>query len=826
MSNSLRLQVLLKAVDQASRPFKAIQTASKNLSGDIRRTRDTLKDLDRQAGQIEGFRKTSGQLAVTKAALQKARDEASALAVQFRNTEKPTNAQAKALEAARRAASELQAKSNSLRLSVQQQREALNSAGISTRNLNDAQRQLKNRSAEASRTLARQRDELARLSQQQEQLNRVSARYKTGQEVAGKVRNGSAAAFATGSAALYAESRLIAPGLQFDAQMSETQGLLDVEKTDPKLAAIRQQARDIGATTAFSPTDVARTQSTLARSGYDADAVLASTESTVNLSLAAKMDISDAADIITNMQTAFKIPMSDIQRVSDVMTKGFTKSNTSLMDLGEAMKYVAPVARAAGASIEDTTAMLGVMADSGIKGSMAGTGGSAIFTRLSAPVGKAYDALRELGVSTRDSKGNMLPVMGILQDIDASFKKNKLGTAQQAEYTKTIFGEEALKGAINLIDAAGNGRLQEKRGMLQNSQGASAKVAKVQVDNLQGDLKSLTSAWEDVRIEAFEQQDSSLRKLTRTANGWLSTAGKWVKQNPELTQKIVMVTGVLTTLIAGLGLLGLVAWPVMAGFNVLIAGAGLLATAFSVMGGAITAALGVVSLPLAGIIAIATGVIAVIVAGALLIRKYWEPISAFMSGVAEGFSTAMGPISESFGSLKPALDWMTDKVKAAISWFKELIAPVKATQEQLESAGNMGKKFGNLLAEGLKIPSHALDQLRSGIDWVLDKLGIIDKQSDGIADKVPQAEGAALGGAGYQSPHPYSPALGGAAGYKPVTTGGSGNAASQNNYNNQYTINMHPGMTKDDALALMAENDARQQRNNAAQQRSKMGWED
>ena len=108
MSNNLKLQVLLNAVDRASRPFKAIQTASKSLSGDIRNTQKTLKELNAQAGRIEGFRKTSGQLAVTGQSLQKAKNEAEALAAQFKNTEKPTRAQAKVLESAQRAAEGLQ----------------------------------------------------------------------------------------------------------------------------------------------------------------------------------------------------------------------------------------------------------------------------------------------------------------------------------------------------------------------------------------------------------------------------------------------------------------------------------------------------------------------------------------------------------------------------------------------------------------------------------------------------------------------------------------------------------------------------------------------
>ncbi|MBK0000239.1 phage tail tape measure protein [Erwinia sp. S38] len=820
MSNNLRLQVLLRAVDQASRPFKAVQNATRQTSQGIRQAQAALTALDAKVARIDGFRKTSAQLAVTQQKLKEAKDEAQRLAVQFHNTARPTAAQARELDKARAAASALQVKTNNLRLSVQQQREALNASGISTRRLSSEQQRLRTEAAQVTANLARQRAELQRLNQHQERLNRTTERYRRGQEISGKVRNGGAAAFAGGSAALIAGGALLASGVEFDAQMSETQALLDVSKADPKLTAIRNQARVIGGSTAFSPTDVARTQSTLARSGYDADAVLASTESTVNLSLASKVDIAEAADIVTNMQTAFKIPMSEIQRVADVMTKGFTKSNTSLLELGEAMKYAAPIARAAGASIEETTAMLGIMADNGIKGSMAGTGGSAIFSRLQAPVGQAPAALNELGIKTRDNKGNMLPVFGILKAIDASFKKNRLGTAQQAEYIKTIFGEEAAKSVINLIDAAGDGKLDAKYALLMDSKGAAERVANIQVDNLSGDLKNLSSAWEDIRIEVFDQQNSALRKLTVTANDWLIKAGEWVKANPELTNKIVMVTGAVTALVAGLGLVGLIAWPVVAGLNMIIAGAGLLATGFSLVSGTVIAALSAITLP---VVAVA----AAIVAGALLVRKYWEPVSAFISGFAEGFVAAMGPIGDSFSWLKPVFNWVTEKIKALWDWFGKLLEPVKSTQTELKAAGDMGKKFGNMLADALKIPGEALKQLRSGIDWVLEKLGVIDKKSEDLSDKVPGPDSVATGGAGWSGDGlQYNFATGGA-GYQPVSapaSKGSFTDSSVNHY--QYDINMQPGMTKDDALALMAQHQEREQRNRAAQQRSKLGWED
>lgn len=807
MSKSLQLQVLLKAVDQATRPFKAIQTASKSLTGDIRNTQSSIKSLDMQAAKIDGFRKASAQLAVTGQALKKAKEDAAALAIAFKNTEKPTAQQARLMEGAKRAASELQTKYNGLRQSVQRQRDALNADGIATKNLSSEQRRLRSSAAEATVALSRQRQELQRLSLKQEQLNRISSRYQKGKAATSAVRNTSAASLGVATAGLYGAAKLIAPGMEFDSQMSGTQAILGLDKKDAKLAAIRQQARDIGGSTAFSPTDVARTQDTLARSGYDADAILAATEPTVNLSLASGVDIAEAADIVTNMQSAFNLPLDQIKRVSDVMAKGFTSSNTNLLELGEAMKYVAPIAEAAGASIEDTTALLGVLADNGIKGSMAGTSTSAMFSRLQAPVGKAPEALRELGITTRDGKGNMLPVEKILKDINRSFKKNKLGTAQQAEYLKVIFGEEAMKGAVKLVAAAGNGKLAEKQSKLKNADGTAQSIATVRMDNLDGDLKNLSSAWEDLEIEVFEKQDSALRQLTVTATDWLVNVAVWAKKNPELVATIAKVTGGALALVAGLGALGLMAWPVMAGFNLLLAGASLLSTGFSLMAGTIAAALTALTWPI-------VAVVAAIVAGGLLIRKYWEPISAFIAGVAEGFTAAMGPISAAFEPLKPVFNWFSDKVKQLSNWFADLIKPVKATQETLDVATNAGKLFGEGLAAALSLPMDALNTLRSGIDWVLEKLGVIDSKSTGLADNVPKDNPYAGG---------YSPSGGVLyGGYQPVTANTGTTIVDSSVTTNDIKVTIPPGMSRQDAERMMVDALAKNERDKRARQRGQM----
>jgi len=812
MSNNLKLQVLLKAVDQATRPFKAIRNETTRLSGGIRETQDRLKQLDAQASKIDGFRRTSSQLAVTQQKLKNAKDEAAALAVAFRSTARPTAAQARELEKARQAAAALQTKTNSLRLSVQQQREALNAAGISTRRLSSEQQRLRSEAAQATLSLSRQRQELQRLNQQQERLNHISERYRRGQALSAGVRNVGAAGVGAATVGAVAASSVLRPGYDFALANSTLQATLGVDKASPEFQSLRTQARSIGDNTAASANDAAQAQIIIAKSGGTADDIRAATPVTLNMSLANNRTMEESAKLLMSTKNAFGLANSQVAHLGDVISATLNKTAADFDGLNDALTYIAPVAKNAGVSVEQTTAMIGALAKEGTTGSMAGTGVRAMLLRVQAPTGEAFKAIKELGVKTSDSKGNMRPFFTILKEMQKSFEKNKLGTAQQAEYLKTIFGEEAASSAVTLMKGATSGLLDDLTKTFQQSDGSTGALVKVQQNNLGGDFKELQSAQEAIGTDLYDQLDGTLRQLTQDTTAFLLTVDKWIQANPELAGGIARAAVAGLIFVGALGAIGLIAWPVMAGINAIIAGAGLLATGFSIAGGAITGALGLITLP---VVAVA----AAIVAGALLIRKYWEPISAFIAGVAEGFTAAMGPIGESFGTLKPVFDWVTEKVKTLWDWFGKLLEPVKSTQAELATAGDMGKKFGTMLADALKIPGQALDQLRSGIDWVLDKLGIIDTKSDGLKDKIPEHDDAVPGGLQQSLNATGAP-------YRPVITPAANpgySDQSQNSY--QYEINMHPGMTKDDALALMAEHQAREQRNRQAQQRSKMGWE-
>lgn len=758
MSNNLRLEVLLKAVDQATRPLKSIQTASKSLSGDIRDTQKGLRDLNGQASKIDGFRKASAQLAVTSQSLEKAKREAGELAVQFKNTTSPTRAQAQALEAAKRAASELQTKYNSLRTSVQRQRSELMQAGINTRTLSADERRLKTSISETTAQLNRQCEALARVSAQQAKLSRVKERYKSGKELAGNMAAAGAAGVGIATAGTMAGVKLLMPGYEFAQKNSELQAVLGVDKQSPEMEALRKQARQLGDNTAASADDAASAQIIIAKGGGDAEAIAAMTPVTLNLSLANRKTMEENAQLLMGTKAAFQLSNDAAAHIGDVLSTTMNKTTADFQGLSDSLSYLAPVAKNAGVSLEQAAAITGTLHDNNIRGSMAGTGGAAVITRLQAPTGKAYDALKELGVKTSDSKGNTRPLFTILKEMQASFERNKLGTGQKAEYVKTIFGEEAMKSASVLMAAAASGKLDKLTATIKASDGKTEELVKVMQDNLGGDFKEFQSAYEAVGTDLYDQQDSSLRKLTQTATQYVLKLDNWIKDNKELAETIGIIAGGALALIGIIGGIGLVAWPVVMGINAIIAAAGVLGTVFTVAGSAIVTALGAITWPI-----VAVG--AAIVAGALLIRKYWEPISAFFTGVIEGIMSAFAPVGEMFAPLAPIFDGLSEKLRGVWQWFKDLIAPVKATQETLDSCKNVGVIFGQALADALMLPLNIFNKLRGGLDVILEKLGLVKKESSSIDTETAKTPPVGQGG-GYI---PTTSSLGGYQAYQPVT---------------------------------------------------------
>ena len=336
----------------------------------------------------------------------------------------------------------------------------------------------------------------------------------------------------------------------FEAAMSKVGAVS--RASDDQLAAMTSTARELGAKTAWSASQAAQGMEFLSMAGFGVNEVIAAMPGMLDLASASGADLGRTADIASNILSGFGIEAAEMGRVGDVLTNTFTSSNTNLEMLGNTMAYVAPVAAAAGASIETAAAMAGKLGDAGIQGSQAGTALRAMFTRLSAPPKKAADAIERLGIQTKDASGNLRDVPTILAEMNVAMEG--MGTAAKTETLAHVFGMEAASAATVLLGQAGTGALQEYTKSLYEM-GSASRVAAKMNDNTQGALKRLSSAFESMSISignALIPGFTALIEKIIPVIGWID---KFSEANPALASTIVqVVTGLVGFKIAMAGL--------------------------------------------------------------------------------------------------------------------------------------------------------------------------------------------------------------------------------------------------------------------------------
>ncbi|EBJ3305083.1 phage tail tape measure protein [Salmonella enterica] len=736
---NLDIRVSFSAIDKLTRPVETARQSVGSLADSLKKTQADIKSLGTQSRAFsrlrENFTRTTEKIQKTQRTLNG-----------LRQSQQAGNAMT---DKQREHIAQLAAKLDRLNEVRTREKEKLREAsremvrhGITLSGSDRTIQSAIRRTEQYTHTLDAERQMLARVTKARAQYDRM-------QQVAGRLRGGGAVALGAATAAGYGAGQFLAPAVSFDREVSRVGALTRLDKSDPQFAALREQAKKLGAETQFTSRDAASGQAFLAMAGFTPQAIQAALPGVLNMALAGGMDLGESADIGSNILSQFHLDPGEMDRVSDVLTAAFTRTNTDLVNIGEAMKYAGTGMAGLGVSVEQTTAMIGVMANVGLRGSIAGTGLQATFSRLAAPTGKAVSALKELGVSVADATGKMRPAEVVLADIYKSVKK--YGDVDQLSFFKDIAGEEAAKSFQALVQSAGSGELQKLLAELKSSRGETAAVAKKMADNLDGDLKNLDSAWEGFRIQIEELVDGALRGLVQGISNIVGAMTAWARENPELTKALLTVGGsalALTAISGGLSLaVGLLLGPVAKlrlGFELLIGTRGLgraipLFTQLRAVWGVITGAVSVLGGALSLLLSPVGLIGAAFVAAGVLIWRYWEPIKAFFTGFFSGVWEALTPLRDAFSALSPVFDLIGNGIKSVWNWFTRLLEPATTSKETLEKCASAGKTFGRVLGTALTTLLWPLQQLMIGVGWLLEKLGLIP---DGIERAKKQADKA------------------------------------------------------------------------------------
>lgn len=567
----LSIRVAFSAIDKLTRPVSAASKAIGGLSDSLKKTQSSIKDLEKSASSFDRLRSQANDTALKLRNTQRAFD---GLNQKQREGGQLTEAQTARLETLRNKLSRLTDTYNKQTTQLRAAGQAVRQHGVNLTAGSGAVQSAIRRTEQHSQALERERQRLAAVT-------RAQASYEKAKETGARLRGGGTMAIAGAAAAGYTGGRFLAPAVGFDEEMSRVQALTRLDKGDSQLAALRAQAKKLGAETAFTTRDAASGQAFLAMAGFTPQSIQAALPGVLNMALAGGMDLGESADIGSNILSQFTLPAGEMDRVSDVLTAAFTRTNTDLRSLGDTMKYAGPVASKLGISLEEAAGMAGILANNGLRGSDAGTAMRSSLARLASPTAGAAKALKQLGVSVSDASGKMRPVETILLDLYKATKK--YGQVDQVGFFKDIAGEEAFVGLQTLVAGAGSGELQKLIDALKAASGEASAVAKKMADNLGGDLKNLDSAWEGFRIQIEETVDGPLRKLTQNLSDVITAASEWVKANPRLAQTLLLVVGgalALTVAIGALSLaVGILIGPLaklQLGFMVLTGGRGIL----------------------------------------------------------------------------------------------------------------------------------------------------------------------------------------------------------------------------------------------------------
>ena len=493
----------------------------------------------------------------------------------------------------------------------------------------------------------------------------------------------------------------------FDASMSKVAAISGATGKD--LDALKSKAREMGENTKFSASEAAEAMNYMAMAGWKTEDMLNGISGIMDLAAASGEDLGTTSDIVTDALTAFGLTAKDSGRFADVLATASANANTNVSMMGESFKYVAPVAGAMGYSVEDISVALGLMANSGIKASQAGTSLRTILTNMAKPTDTMKAAMVKLGISLDDGEGHMKSFQQIMVDLRKGFgglkmpadefhQKMKLLEEQLDEGTisEKKFNSEAEAlakqawGAEGALKAETAASLAGARGMsallaivnssdedfnklttaIEGSNGSASKMADIMQDNLEGRITKMKSKLQELGIQVGEKLIPIIEKVV----GWISDVIDWFNSLDDSTQTIIVTVGLL---VAALG-------PVISVIGTLISGIGAVVGGISGVIGAISGA-GGLSAVLSGLCTGPMAAVALSIGAIIAVTKNWEDIAEVLGFAWE---KVCGAIEELINGLKAVWNDVVDSIVTGIENVTGAIAEANAEAARQEALGD------------------------------------------------------------------------------------------------------------------------------------------
>ncbi len=341
----------------------------------------------------------------------------------------------------------------------------------------------------------------------------------------------------------------------FQEGMSKVQAISGATASDMEL--LSSKAKEMGAKTKFSANEASEALSYMAMAGWKTTDMLDGLEGIMDLAAASGEDLGLVSDIVTDALTAFGLQAKDSAHFADVLAMASNASNTSVSMLGESFKYFGPVAGAMKYSIEDTAIAMGIMANSGIKASQAGTALRAALASLLKPSDPVFSAMEKYNISLTRADGSTKSLNEVMLML-----RNNLGgldEAEKAAAASTLFGTEAMSGMLAIVNASDTD-FNNLSSAINNCDGTTAKMAATMQDNLKGSITKIKSALEGAAISIGERlipMIGSLADKVQDVVDWFNDLDDTTKDNIVRQGLFVAAAGpvliVLGKLTSGIG---------------------------------------------------------------------------------------------------------------------------------------------------------------------------------------------------------------------------------------------------------------------------------
>lgn len=304
----------------------------------------------------------------------------------------------------------------------------------------------------------------------------------------------------------------VSAGMSFENAMSSVAAISGATGTN--FESLSKKAKEMGASTKYTATEAANAMEYMAMAGWKTADMLSGIDGIMNLAAASGSDLARTSDIVTDALTAFGKQAKDSGEFADVLAAASANANTNVDLMGETFKYVGSVAGAMGYSIQDISLATGLMANSSIKGSAAGTVLRSTITRMAKPTEESSMAMSALGLSLTDTNGNMKSFGEVMKDMRKSMQG--MTEDEKASYAAMLGGQEAMSGLLAIANASDED-FNKLSDAINNAAGSAEKMAGIKMDNLQGAVDELKSGMEGLGITAFEQASESLKGFAENA---------------------------------------------------------------------------------------------------------------------------------------------------------------------------------------------------------------------------------------------------------------------------------------------------------------------